>query len=308
MAKQFLRRASLIVADDANGIDLSGLRIVFATRQWSRTTPNTANIRVYNVSRETVEKVQGEFTRVVLQVGYEDGAFGAIFDGTIVQVKDGREDAASTYLDLIASDGDAGYNFSLVGFALAAGSTPLQQRAALLNAMVEHGITVGYVPDEFGDRALPRGKVFHGMARDFLDQLAEQTNTTWTIQNGQLDFVPVTSYKPGDAVVVNAETGMIGLPEQTAGGIVVRTLINPEYRVNGRIQLNNKSIQQQTINTDIDGVKSNAFLPNPDADGFYRIIMIENEGDTRGNEWYSTLTCIGLDQTVTPALRAKGYS
>jgi len=211
-------------------------------------------------------------------------------------------------MDIIATDGAIGHNYSLVGFSLAAGSSPMQQRSAILKAMAEHGITAGYVPDDFGDQNLPRGKVLHGMARDYLDQLAAKTNTTWTIQDGRLDFVPLTSYKPGDAVVVNSETGMIGLPELTAGGIVVRTLINPEYRVNGRVQINNKSIQQATIATDIGGGPQNALLPRPDADGFYRIIMVENDGDTRGNEWYSTLTCIGLDQTVTPSLRAKGYS
>jgi hypothetical protein len=51
----------------------------------------------------------------------------------------------------------------------------------------------------------------------------------------------------------------------------------------------------------------NAFLPRVTDDGFYRTIVAEHSGDTRGNDFYTDLTCIALDDGVTPGLVAKGY-
>ena len=34
-------------------------------------------------------------------------------------------------------------------------------------------------------------------------------------------------------------------------------------------------------------------------DGFYRILVLEHEGDTRGNPWYSKITCVLVDTSVS---------
>jgi hypothetical protein len=69
---------------------LSALRVVFHVRRGDLQTPNSAAIRVYNVSETTKQRIEKEFTRVVLQGGYQ-GNFGIIFDGTIKQVRRGQE-------------------------------------------------------------------------------------------------------------------------------------------------------------------------------------------------------------------------
>ena len=38
--------------------------------------------------------------------------------------------------------------------------------------------------------------------------------------------------------------------------------------------------------------------PKLDNDGLYRIIKCEFTGDTRGNDWYADLVCIGIDDTM----------
>ena len=35
-----------------------------------------------------------------------------------------------------------------------------------------------------------------------------------------------------------------------------------------------------------------------DDDGIYRIIKVEFKGDTRGNDWYADMLCIGIDDTM----------
>lgn len=307
MSRQYLRSVRLLVGDEnGDGIELSELRITFAVKQWDLQTPNNAVIRAWNVADHTAELVRSEFTRVLLQAGYEDGPSGTIFDGSIIQAFRGRENATDTYLTIVAGDGDQAYNFAVVNRSLAAGSTAGDRHAALVGAMGEHGVSQGYTP-HLPSAGLPRGRVLFGMARDHLADLADSTETKWSIQNGKVDLVPLTGVVPGEAVVLSAATGMIGIPEQTQDGIRVRCLLNPEIKMGRAIQIDNASINRAQLSVSLQGQISNAFLPRVSDDGFYRVIVAEHVGDTRGQEFYTDITAIALDDGVTPGLVAKGY-
>ncbi len=291
MNAQWLRACSLTVGKGSAGLELGALRVVFATRKGDVETPNSAEIRVYNLSAGTAARIRREFTRVVLQAGYQDN-IGTIFDGTIRQVRTGRENGTDTWLEIIAADGDAAYNFATVNTTLAAGSKPADRVAVAQAAMAEKGAGAGYTPD-LGGQALPRGKVMYGMARQHMRNEAETTDTTWSIQDGKVQMLPRAGYLPGAAVVLTHETGLVGTPEQTQDGIRVRCLLNPRLRVGGRIKLDNASVLR--AKTDL---KASALLPpSLDHDGIYRILTVEFRGDTRGNDWYADMVCIGIDDT-----------
>ncbi|MGQ3505100.1 hypothetical protein ACT9SR_13340, partial [Enterococcus faecalis] len=76
-------------------------RIVFDVRRGDLQTPNSLRARVYNVSETTRQRIEQEFTRIVLQAGYA-GNYGIIFDGSVKQVRRGRENQTDTYLDITA--------------------------------------------------------------------------------------------------------------------------------------------------------------------------------------------------------------
>lgn len=83
--EQWIRKASLIVGTE-DALDLSDLRFIFRIKRGDTQTPNTLHVRVYNVAEQTALRTMKEFTRVVLQAGYE-GNYGIVFDGTIIQVR-----------------------------------------------------------------------------------------------------------------------------------------------------------------------------------------------------------------------------
>ncbi len=303
MTEQYLRKCQLVVGSGKELIDLSELRIVFGVKQADIQTPNYTTIRVFNLSDTTAKKIQKEFTQVSLQAGYIDGPFGLIFIGGVKQIKRGRVDAVTTYLDVLAADADQSYNFGVVNISLAAGSKPTDHVTAIAKAM---GLKVGYI-DGLSTTALPRGKVLYGMGRDHLRRIAASNNASYSIQNGTLQIIPLTGYLPGEAVVLNSSSGMIGMPEQTQDGIRVQCLLNPNIKVGSRIQLNNADIQLAAKDPSVQGDLSFAFLPSISADGFYRVLVNEYEGDTRGNPWYNNIVCLGVNDTVTPSLAVKGY-
>lgn len=307
--QQYLRKCSLIVGNDqGNAIDLSALRFRFSIRRGDIQTPNSADIRVYNLSDATADHIRQmlptpEFTRVVVQGGYE-GNYGVLFDGEIKQIRRGRESQTDTYLDITAADGDRAYNFSMTAMSLAAGSTPNNHVQCILKDMATHGVTQGYVPDLPGN-PLPRGKVLYGMNKDLLRNIAKNTQTAWSIQDGKLVMIPLTAYLPGEVPVITSATGMIGLPEQTQNGIKVKVLLNPNLKIGQKVILDNKSIQQyryslSPLQKGANEARATAIKTNND--GQYYVMVAEHTGDTRGTEYYTDLLCLAIDATMTPEL------
>ncbi|HDR9068982.1 TPA: hypothetical protein QDA90_004313 [Burkholderia vietnamiensis] len=305
--EQFGRKVSLIIGfDSGEALDLSELRIVFRVQRGDLQTPNSARIRVYNVSETTARRAQKEFTRVVLQAGYE-GNYGIIFDGSLVQVRRGRESQTDTYLDITAADGDMAYNFAVVNTTLAAGSTPEDHVKVCTAAMVKFGVGEGYRPD-LGGRPLPRGKVMFGMARDYLETVARSTQTLWSIQDGKVQMVPETSYVPGEIPDINYKSGMVGLPQQTQNGITVKMLLNPSVKIGRLIHLNNASVQQYEYGIGIQDQPNNGMIATQNkfnSDAFYYVMTNEHWGDTRGNDWYTEVICLAVDATAGVDLSNK---
>lgn len=306
----WIRKWSLIVANDTQGIDLSEMHVKFKITAMNEESPNTGTFRVYNLSPETVKAIISknngvEYTKVQFQAGYENGAYGQVFAGTIMQFRKGRENSTDTYLDILAADGDVFYNFGTMAASVAAGTTKNEIIAKIAEQM---GLPLGYVPPISGG-TLPRGKVFWGMGRLGMRNVAQSSGMSWTIEDGKLQMIPLKGYLPGEAVALNSSTGMIGLPEQTDEGIKVRTLLNPKLKLGGLIQIDNQSINQtiaqasQVIPGGFGQLPYNQWAGNPQLladvtnDGFYFLYAVEHTGDNRGQEWYSECVGLALDKS-----------
>lgn len=289
MTRQYLRHVNLIVSQGGQGIDLSEMHIQFQVFAPDADAPPTAYIRIWNLAENTRNRIQKEFDHVSLQAGYSDP--GMIFDGTIVQVKKGAEDAVNKFVDIMASDLDDFYNFNVVSKTLAKGSSQADQ------LKVVGGDKLGSTPSDLGaGGTLPRGKVLFGMGREYMASIARSTNTSWFIQNGKINVIKRDGYLPGDVVVMNSGTGMIEVPEATNEGVMVKCLLNPKIKTGGRIKLNNSDVTTTTIKRPgmFPTYKSINLPANLSADGVYRVLVVEHFGDNRGNQFESHLTCLSM--------------
>lgn len=304
MTRQYLRKVSLLVGPESGeGLELSEFKIQFRAGQWDVQTPNTLYAKVFNLAPRTGNRIRGEFQRVVLRAGYE-GSFGTIFDGTIKQVRIGRESAVDSYVEIAAADGDLAYNFATVNQSLAAGASSADVVASATSAFSQQGVVVGYAPD-LGLRTYPRGVALYGMARDVMTDELTGLDMAWSIQNGVCQVVPRDSYIPGEAIVINKDTGMVGVPEQTEDGIRVRCLLNPNIRVSGLIRLDNSSIQEYRQDLRFAALNL-AQMVSQDAGGFYKVLSVDHSGDTRGQEYYSDIVCVARQDVTTISQAARG--
>jgi hypothetical protein len=274
-----------------------GLRVQFQIVKTVQATPNTALIKIFNLNPEHEQQIHDEYDDVSLNAGYED-AVRLIFRGNIRHVFRYR-DHADRITEIDAADGDRDYRHAVVNVTLAAGTSNQQLIDKAAGSFAS--TTKGYIG--IPDTKRLRGRVISGMTREVLHDLAQQHGANWSIQDGQLVMVSADDVLPGQAIVINASTGMLGAPEISDKGIKVKCMLNPQLKVNGKVQLNNADIMLKQKQVHASGSstrrsKRNTNLPQLDKDGIYKIIRVEHKGDTRGNDWYSELICIGLSQPI----------
>ena len=119
----------------------------------------------------------------------------------------------------------------------------------------------------FVDSSNPMEPVWVDAQRE-LDRLCKTLGYDWSIQDGQLQLLGARdTIEPGDAIVLNPASGMIGTPEPGENGIVeVRSLLIPQLSPGRRVKLEAAAIQ-----------------------GNYRVEKVVYQGDTRGQDWYADL-------------------
>jgi hypothetical protein len=294
--------------NSSTAIDLSQLRFRFEVRASDVETPNTMTVRVYNAGQQTVNSITQEFDTVTLTAGYQNGNKGTIFQGDIKQIFVGRERNVDRFLDIMAGDGDQAYTQSVINKSFPAGSTQGQQLAAIAASMnLPVANTANGLLSTGG--ILARGKTLFGMSRLYMSELSQFSNARWSIQNGVVTLVPITGYLPGQAVQINSATGMIGTPEQTDNGIMIRCYLNPLIRIGQLVQINNSDINRNTLNKQMFPSYTSQYYPaTVTHDGFYRVLVAEHVGDTRGNDWYTELTCLAADisSPVSSSVQSNG--
>jgi hypothetical protein len=289
MTIQYLRKAALVVGVGNALIDLSDMHFVFSVQASYLASPNTAIIRVYNLSSDTARKITDAGTTVFLAAGYE-GNMGQIFSGDIIQVRNGSEDAVNTFMEISAATGNYVYKGAFVNYTIDKGRNIADRLGVLAKAA---NIPLGTVSESSPDQAT-RGRVYFGLARDHLRNMASTMGAVWSINDTGLDMISQNAYKPGDIPVLNAGSGVIGIPEQTHLGISIKLLLNPSIQQNQQVQLDNSMITSYLFPTDLNSLAQAGFVPPISKDGFYKVLFVNHEGDTRGDDWYTNITCYNI--------------
>lgn len=304
---QYLRYASVTADDTA---DFSSFRCRFNISQWTLQTPNILKLVISNILPTRAQKfVKKEYKHIVIDAGYQDG-HGIIFQGNIVQAIYGRESPTDTIVTIYAADGDRAHNYATVNTTFPPGSTPQQHFDAAVQAMSKYGISKGFVGVDLSQPVYPRAVTLFGMARDVLANIASGKQATVSYQNEKVQMLQNGQSKPGGAIVLNSNTGLVGMPTQTIQGIYARCLLNPAIHIGTQVKIDQKDIQGAgpTITAaDEQAVLSQAALAHVATDGLYTVYRVDIDGDTRGNPWYMDLIMVTTnEQRALPESAAAG--
>lgn len=298
MSNQFIRHYDLYISGPKYkeyGGDLSPLarkisdplRITFNIRKTITREPNLAQIKLYNLSPDTEREIIQEGTQLVLSAGYDTP--GVIFKGQVYQPLRSRENTTDYVLSLSAMDGDAYLNLGFLSGTILSNQSRREIASQILrdsNIQLDSSQLDELTETNFVDGSTPkneRAKVLFGEPGKYLSNLATMGNSSFYIDNNEARFFnPLSNVGKNTAHLINANTGMIGFPEQIPYGVRVKCFLNPNIRLGDFIKIDNKTV----ILNDIDFQDTNYQSHLLNADGVYRIIEIVYQGDYRGDDWY----------------------
>lgn len=294
MTQQYLRQLSVVVGNANEAYDFSNLHCKFQVKNGDVQTLKSADLTIYNLSADTAARIfQNEFTTLQISAGYP-GNMGMIFSGQIAMVRNGKESSTDTFINIQAQDGDQAFNWARSNWTLQSGYTPNDLYNRLLQDLAPYGITAGYKPNFTGNPSVDAFACY-GMTRDQLRNFANSQKARWNIENGQLNVLPISGVYPGAVPLITPGSGLIGTPEQTLGGIIVKCLLNPNIRAGGQINLGNSLINQlSSTNANQNAVS----VPSLAGAGGYKALQVIHDGDNRGNVWYTTNLCVAVDGTA----------
>lgn len=276
MSLLFNRTAELIITGAGEQRVIRDLRISFSVKKTRSDTPNSADIMVYNPNPSTRLASLDNSATVELRAGY--GGDNVLLTRSDIDRAIVVRSPPDVILDIAAQDGLRKLRETTISISHASGSsiqTVLDEIIALLDIPVR--------PITADLTAALRGGFAHvGKPSRALSDLMRRIDGAWSIQNGELVILGETGAVEGETIpLITPQSGLIGSPlaveEQTSSidkntepkrGFYLTTLLNPAIEPGSLIQ-----IQSQ------------------DVDGVYVVDEIDHRGDTRGQEWYSNITC-----------------
>jgi hypothetical protein len=273
------------------------LRMRFAVRQFTTGSVNLGTIRITNPDPSKCLPLKSwEGKQMTISAGYRDNS-GLLFQGQVKQAKYGRENPTDTILTIFAGDNDRNHNFAVANKTFAPGSTPQDHVNHVLQVMNIDPVSVGFIGGsvDLSQPKYPRSVTLFGLARDVLANIAKSKQAHASFQNGKLQIVGANDVQSSGAIVLNENSGLVGMPTQTLKGIEARCLINPAIKINTLIQINEGLIQQADLAISAGNETSQAqtLTPRLSPDGIYKVLQIDIDGDSRADgPWYMDLTTL----------------
>jgi hypothetical protein len=275
------------------------LKITFDVTKTIYRTPNVGTIKLYNLSEDNENHIHDEFNDVELDAGYaEDGGPQGIFRGNIRYVYRYRE-GNDRITEIQAGDGDKDWKDAEVNFTLAGGHTDGDAIGKMLESLGT--TTLGYVAGTQITKPHILGKTYSGTVRQVMDVIARNNKAHWAIQDGKLVMVPFGSTMPNEAIKVDSTTGLLGAPQINDKGISMKLQLDPSVVPNGKLWLSNNEVKAAVFKAPMllrEHQKKSKAHVRLDPDGVYKVLVVNHKGDTRGNDWYSEIMCIGLDAKI----------
>lgn len=304
MSEQFIRHYSLYISGpkykeyggDSNQLAREikdPLRISFEIHKTITREPNTAQIKIYNLSPDTEREIIQEGTQLILSAGYDQP--GVIFKGQVFQPMRGKDGATDYVLSLDAMDGDAYLNLGFLSGTILSNKSRREIASQILresNIQLDSSQVDDLPETNFVDGSSPkseRAKVIFGKPGKYLTNLSHMGNSSFYIDNNEAKFFdPLSQIGRDEAHLITANTGMVGMPYQIPYGVKVKCFLNPKIRLGDFIKIDNQSVILQ----DLSQWDTNYRAHLLNTDGVYRVIGIDYSGDYMGENWFCEISAV----------------
>lgn len=287
----------------AKGIEIvRPIRITFDIAKDAEEEPNDYTIRIYNLAPATRKALEEPGLRCVLYAGYAEEQGPLLMAAGSVVFAYTKYELPDVVTELTVRDGHVELRDTAVSIGLGPGA---QASAIIRDIARQMGLPL-VMADDVPDRRWHQGFSFYGAARTALHKVTQGTGLEWSIQNQQLQVVQRRGTTRRQAVVLAADTGLIGSPERTREAAREKARVRDQKTGD---DVNLVSAQQQrdgwrvtslllpTINPG-DLVK----LESRTVQAFLRVDALRHTGDSEGGDW---MTELELVDRSAPAKNSK---
>lgn len=267
-----------------------GLAITFRVKKNLKAEPNSVEIKVWNLSPATRLSLEnpsksaavtgsalplvpgsGVAPATVIPVQLDVGYGGDNHTIFIGQLRNATSEINGPNIITTVSSGDNEQAFAAqrVKFTIPAQATPQQILATAAQGL---GVGMGNVGQQLGGATAGTGgpaRVVMGAAAKVFGQQARSNGLQWSVQDGALQVLPIGQSLggPSTAVLLNAQSGLVGSPTIDNKGIVkCESLIQPGLTPGLPLVLESANLK-----------------------GAFRIEDVEFNGATWGAPWTATI-------------------
>lgn len=252
---------------------IENLRVKFQIEKTSDSTANKAEIEITNLSRDTRSRIREKDALIRLFAGYT-GDLGAVllFTGNAQRIVTDIE-TPDIVTKIEAQDGQRTLRESRTSFSYGDRTSVNTIVNRLAN---ELGIPLR---QDFSIPGFYNGYSFNGRAKDGLDAICRNAGYEWSVQDNEIQIIPVGGNTGQIAVNLTPETGLVNEPERLAdqeGELEealekelewrITSLLNPRLTPGGLVNI------ESQITT-----------------GVFTVEKVRHYGDSRGKEWYSEI-------------------
>lgn len=280
---KFIRSARVVIRihrDDFKGyeetITLRGLRVAFSIQKNLAVQTNPGIIRLWNLSTSHRNSLKGYGDEVTIYAGYERGnGEQLLYQGDTTAISHSF-DLPEIVTTLECGDGERYVNQKHFSLSFQAGTTVETVIRSIADQM---GIRIAELASTNG-LVYELGFSFSGMLKEALNKATAFANLQWSVQNNGLQIIPVQGTIQEQAYRINADNGMIGIPERfsykrqdfyvqgPAVGWKVNTLLDPYIIPGFRVNVASRYLGWQ---------------------GIFRVETVRHQGDTHGDPWETNL-------------------
>lgn len=276
--------------------EIKDLHIQFNIKKDNSKEPNKGYITVYNLSDEVVNYLdanQRESLAVMLHAGY-NGDEKLIFSGTIEFVEDNFPDETRE-TKFILGDGTLNLTTSTTARSYRKGTS--------LNVVLNDLVSDLQLPKgkivPFGAETTQHAMAFTGTASQNLDNLAKNTGSTFSVQDGAVYWTKEGSRFANVMFEISEEGGMVGVPtpKQPASAKRKKKKETKKSSSPSKAKKKPKEDVGMTVTTLLNGAilpESTVYLNTKRYKGFYKVVELTHNGGYESGDWTTEL---GLAET-----------
>ena len=290
-------------------------------------------VRIHNLSQDTVKNFGGaRFSQVTVYTGYESdpNSFGVLFRADVTNIKYQKDKGTITTIELSNSFTDLVVGQKIAN-TLPENVTRKEVIDSILDIVWKGKATEVVVNSKTLQIPYPYGYVAHGTKKSVLDEFCRANDIQWSILNkadGDVLYLEsrvqdgTASYPDKQSIVLNSDTGLIGLPyldmekitknmDDSLGEGEFELNAKPKYNKDGTLDDKPRKKKKVAVyNVSCKALIDSSVNPQTlirieteegSTDGLYRVQDAKFSGDTFGNDWYMSLNLRNGNETASVA-------